>query len=375
MKCRMKIVLVHFQPPEYYPPLVNICKYLSKKINQSDVFLFTNSIDSELIADTTLKNFRNIFKFKADDTRIIRMFKAIYFNLYVAIQLFRLKPSTVLYFETSSAFPAFLYFLFYPGKARLFVHYHEYTSLQQYKQGMLLDRIWHFCETNFLYKKAYWISQTNKYRCEMFLKDYPFVDPKLLRALPNFPPQSWITNEYSVKQRMKTPPFRIIQIGSISMKHMYAKELFDWIEKMKGHFTLDIYTFSLQADIVTYLQELRCPFIQIKGSIPYSQIPNILGNYDIGVILYRANSENVIYCASNKLFEYLAGGLDVWVSKVMLGSADYIRFNDFPKVSFVDFESLDELDWEGLIDRENLSFAPSEYFMERIYCQLSEHFL
>ncbi|HTN05245.1 hypothetical protein [Agriterribacter sp.] len=371
----MKIALIHFQPPEYYPPIVNICNYLLKEIDQSEISLFTNSTNTELIANISLKKIYKIFKFQKNDKRIIRMVKAVYFNLYVTLQLFRLKPSTIFYFETSSSFPAFLYFLFYSKKTRLYIHYHEYTSLAQYKQGMLLDRVWHFFETRFLYRKAYWISQTNEYRRDLFSRDYKFVNPQLLKVLPNFPPEPWIVPLSAAKEKMQKAPYRIIQLGSISTKHMYAREFFNWIKEMNGLFMLDIYSFSTQPDVATYLEQLNCPFIQIKGSIAYAEIPGTLSDYDIGVVLYKAYSKNVVYCASNKLFEYLSGGLDVWVSSVMLGSAPYMRSGSYPKISFVDFENLASLDWKKLIDRDNLAYEPSDYYMERVYRQLTEHFI
>lgn len=369
----MKVALIHFQPPEYYPPLINVCEFLSKKFDRSSLSLFTNST-RELEPKDSIENTSRVICFNKRDRRFKRFIKVLYFNLFVTFQLFKTRPSTVLYFETSSSFPAFLYLLVFSRTTRLFIHYHEYTSLVQYKQGMVMDRIWHFFEIHFLYKKAYWISHTNHFRIKLFLGDYKKVNPQLMKELPNFPPQSWIVPSSIANERMRATPYRMVQLGSISTKHMYARELFDWVQKMNGLFLLDIYSFTTQPDVATYLQKLNSPYIQIKGSINYGEIPEVLLDYDIGVVLYKAHSENFIYNASNKVFEYLALGLDVWISKVMLGSAPYLRSDSYPKVSFVDFENLESLNWKELIDRDNLSYCPSPYYMELIYEQLTRHF-
>ncbi|MCC7526593.1 MAG: hypothetical protein IT250_17345 [Chitinophagaceae bacterium] len=341
-------------------------------MNGANLTLFTNSVN-ELKVDLPIEKSFRVIKLNKKDNRIRRFIKVVYFNLFVTFHLFRLRPASIFYFETTSSFPVFIYLLFYSSKARLLIHYHEYTSPDQYKQGMLLDRIWHFFEIKFLYKKASWISQTNRYRIDLFLRDYRFDNTQLLKVLPNFPPASWIVSSNGVKGRTKSAPYRIIQLGSISTRHMYAKELFDWIREMDGLFLLDIYSFNTQPDIILYLKKLNCSFIQIKGNIVYDEIPGILSGYDIGVVTYKATTENVIYCASNKLFEYLSAGLDVWVSKAMLGSAPYMRADCYPKVSFVDFENLSGLNWKELIDRENLSYKPSPYYMEMVYDQLLEY--
>lgn len=371
----MKLALVHFQPLEYYPPLLNISNYIADKFIDSDVRLYTNWSDTDLKARVGIKKVFRVTLLNKKDNKLTRLFKVLHFNCYVAYQLFLFRPTSIFYIETTSSFPVFLYMLIFPKRARLFIHYHEYTSRVQYKQGMLLDRIWHFFEKKFLYKKAFWISQTNSYRIDMFLRDHKDINPRLLKELPNYPPMSWIVDKSVASRKYKAEPYRIIQLGSISTKHMYAKEFFNWIQKMNGRFLLDIYTFNIQQDLLDYLDELKCPFIQQKGSINYAEIPVLLSDYDIGVILYKANSENVIYCASNKLFEYLSGSLDVWVTSAMLGSVPYLRSDCYPKVSFVDFSTLDQLNWEDLVNRKDLSYKTSPYYMENVYSQLVNHFV
>ena len=73
---------------------------------------------------------------------------------------------------------------------------------------------------------------------------------------------------------------------------------------------------------------------------------------DVGVVLYNGHIPNYIYNAPNKLFEYLACGLDVWFPDVMAGSMDYVNKNGFPKVLSIDFNNLNKFDLAAAIERQ-----------------------
>ena len=61
--------------------------------------------------------------------------------------------------------------------------------------------------------------------------------------------------------------------------------------------------------------------------------------YDIGLILYKATTDNYRYNASNKLFEYLALNLSVMYSDKMLGIKPY----EGGRVQAFDFSQLPDL--------------------------------
>lgn len=362
----MLLTIIHFQPVEIYPPAINLIGYCTQHLPEGEHCVFTNGYGAEL-PEYNVPGSR-IFRptvFKKKNSKIGRLAKVLWFNIYTTIRLFALRPRNILYVETSSALPVFLYCLFFRKSVRVFIHYHEYTSPAQYRGGMLFDKCWHFLEQRFLYTRSEWISQTNEFRNQLFLRDNPGVDPAKLKCLPNYPPASWVVKANNGK--LQSTPVKLVQLGSISTSHMYAKEFFNWIVEQEGRFVLDIYSLNIQPDILRLLKELNTPYIQYKGALSYEEIPEKLKTYDIGVVLYNAYSENVVYCASNKLFEYLALGLDVWVTKVMVGSEPYYRSNVYPKIVPVNYGELTSFNWQKAIDRQDLSFSPSPYVMEDVY--------
>lgn len=60
--------------------------------------------------------------------------------------------------------------------------------------------------------------------------------------------------------------------------------------------------------LIILIQVLFC----LDSGINYSDLPGVIRAYDVGVILYNGHIANYVFNAPNKLFEYLACGLDVW---------------------------------------------------------------
>ena len=59
--------------------------------------------------------------------------------------------------------------------------------------------------------------------------------------------------------------------------------------------------------------EGRCHY---RGVAPYGEASAILRGYDVGLVFYRPDSVNQIYCSPCKLFEYLSAGLAILGSDV-----------------------------------------------------------
>ena len=79
-------------------------------------------------------------------------------------------PHKIIFFESSSAGPVYWYLRTFGKSTELKIHYHEYTSPNEYEEGMRLVKLYHQYEKKFLYEKADWISQTNEDRVKMFLQ-------------------------------------------------------------------------------------------------------------------------------------------------------------------------------------------------------------
>lgn len=343
-----KIAVVHYQPLEYYPPVTNFLDVASKNENLKMRIWTTHNLKKRKVyvqeeVDCISRNKMP----NPQENAFTRLRKYMGFNLRCLIGLVFFKPDRILYFETYSVWPVYMYLRFFNKKAELFIHYHEYFNPQWYHEGMKILKVYHRWEINFLYKKALWISQTNKDRIQLFLEDYPKLDSSKMKILPNFPPGSWSHNSSKAKV---SQPLLTVYIGTLTLEHSYLKEYCQWVMSQNGKVIFDIYGFNYNAITLSFLKELDSPFIRFfEEGVDYKEIPLVLKNYDVGLILYTAQNENFKYNASNKLFEYLVCGLQVWYSDRMLGIQPYENLN----VVKVDFDNINDFEFQRVTETEN----------------------
>ncbi len=362
----IKIIIIHFQPLEYYPPIQNLVKYIENEFNLK-VITTGNSRNLNEFKSSKSQILRFIVIRKSDG-KITRFIKYLYFNLLSVIYIIKSKPGKLLYFETDSSFPCYIIKKYLFKKIPVYIHYHEYFDIAYYRKGMKLNLFYHNREF-FLYKKADWISHTNKYRLALFNKEHPYVNDSILKVLPNYPPKDWYTKIKRLNNEIAYP-IKLVYIGALSMISMYVEELFLWINKQEGKFLLDIYSSNIMNDVFDFLKKSKCSYIKYIGKLNYNNIPFTLEKYDVGIIFYKNYSLNVKFCASNKLFEYLACNLDVWFSSFIEGTYDYINVATYPKVIPVDFEKLEDFDYLKAIDRKNIKYKPYNFNCEDALAEL-----
>ncbi|MCF1190799.1 hypothetical protein LRR18_04310 [Mangrovimonas sp. AS39] len=342
-----KIAIVHYLPLEFYPPITNLLEIASKRDLKFKVWSTHNNKKRKVFGNTDNVNIvRNYFP-SVKEKGWIRLFKYFYFNLKCLMGLVFYSPDKVLYFESYSVWPVYWYLKICFKKPEIFIHYHEYCSKDWYKNGMKLVNFYHKYELETLYNLATWISQTNLDRVKLFLKDHPNIEPSKVKALPNYPPQKW-----SGFKRMKTSdklPIKVVYVGAISLKDTYIKEFCEWVVKQEGRVIFDIYSYNLHQNTLEYLKGVESNYINFfEHGIEYDQIPEIINGYHVGVILYKATTINYKYNAPNKLFEYLAVGLNVWYPKVMMGIHPF----GSSKVISLDFANLGGFQYEKEIELE-----------------------
>lgn len=360
------LAIVHYMPLEFYPPIINLLNHLSTKKDLSiSVFSTINNKKRKPYVNNNINVFRTGFPNNFESS-YVRLAKYWAFNLFTLFKLFIKKPNTILYYESYSAWPVYFYLKYFNSKCKLFIHYHEYSPPQWYKTGMRLVRWYHRLEKKHLFPKATWISQTNSDRLELFFGDFSFTNKNKLHVLPNYPPSSWA----KMSSQQKTQKFSIIYVGSLSLIDTYIKEFCEWVKKHPA-LLFDVYSFNYHKEAGEYLEKLNAPNIRFfnKG-VEYSQLPGLLKNYNIGAILYKASSLNYIYNAPNKLFEYLACGLDVWFPTEMKGCYNYVTKGTYPKVSMLDFQNLQNIEIQSLLNHKGLKHEPSSYFCEPVYEKL-----
>jgi hypothetical protein len=356
------LVIVHFSPVELYPPIQNLVLELEKQNSNFNIKLITTRNRSFDLIDFAGQSERvRIFRFAGigrNQPAIIRYINYLKFYGLALLSLIIVRPKRVLYFETISSLPVYLYKKFISRTTELFIHYHEYTSPEQY-QSIKLFGFQHRLEKR-LFSDAIWVSHTNMDRLERFKKDLLPVQVKNPFILPNYPSLKWKANP----QKMTHLPLKIVCVGALSLDTMYTEKFAHWVINQKGKVIWDIYSYNFTSDVSEFLNGLGTTFINLKPGVEYDKLPDILIGYSVGVILYTGHIPNIVYCAPNKLFEYLACGLDVWFPIEIKTAHDYTTKTTFPRVIPLDFELLDNFDPLVLTDKSGLSSQQSHYFCE-----------
>lgn len=361
-----EIIILHFSPIELYPPLQNLLcsfKQTSRTVKTNVLTTHTTFTGLKKI-DQKLDNIRIIRLATSGQNRsfIKRYWSYFFFNAASLIYLMIKRPRTILYYETISSYPVYLYKRFFNLKARIFIHYHEYTSPWEYNSGMKLNRFF-FKREKWLYAKAEWVSHTNDFRMQKFLSDIHPVKVPYPHLLPNYPPKNWST---SAKPSISLP-VKAIYIGALSLDTMFLKEFAEWLISQRGNIVLDIYSFNVTEEAKTYLYSLKPEWIKLMPGVNYSDLPVILKDYSLGIVLYKGHIPNYIYNAPNKLFEYQVCGLDVWFPDLMIGSLPFTTSGTYPKAIAIDFLKLPQYHLQDLIKLTDCVYNPISLSCEVIY--------
>jgi hypothetical protein len=345
-----KLAIIHFAPIEFYPPIQNLLNELERSCKEPVILITSSPTKGNLsIFKLTSRKIR-FFRFGISGAKLksyIRYWNYLLFYSACLVKLIRFKPKCVVYFETISSLPAYLYKRFFNANCQVLIHYHEYTTPLEYQDGMLLTRYFHQFE-KWLYPRACWVSHTNELRMEQFKRDIFPVYIKNVQIMPNYPPKRWKVNP---KQSLSRP-LKVVYVGALSLTTMYTKAFANWVVSQQGMVEWDIYSYNLTTDAKEFFVKLNNPHIKLRPGVDYDKIPAILKDYDIGIVIYNGHIANYIYNAPNKLFEYLACGLDVWFPHIMIGSLEFVSKKNFPKILSIDFGNLENFDLVNAIKRD-----------------------
>lgn len=361
----VKVLIIHFQPIEYYPPTHNFLKSLNSTQGVQAKVLTT--YNGKGIKPYSYENIRieRLSRVEGRSYRILRLFNIILYNLHAVLKILTSKVDIIYFFETWSIFPAFVGQKLLSNRVRLFGHFHEYTSSFQLTQNETLIFRFLYKLENKIVPKLHWVSHTNAHRMELYRKDIPNIPSSICKIQPNYPPASW--------QKVKHPesnvqtPIKLVYVGSLSTKNMYLKEVVTWVENNNGKIMLDLYSINLNQDVQQFLTENDIKHTTLKPRVLYDELPEVLSRYDIGIVIYNGGNLNYVYNAPNKLFEYHVCGLDVWFSSDLKTSFDYKTKDTYPKIIDVDFKNLNELDLEKTINRQNLKYKIYDFSFEQVY--------
>jgi hypothetical protein len=257
------------------------------------------------------------------------------------------------------------------GKPRVFVHYHEYVSPEEYMNGMKLVRYFHLLERN-LYPLCEWVSHTNEKRLSLFEYDENLAPGRRHHVLPNYPPKGW----KNLPHKHIEYPLRVVYVGALSNETMYVREFADWVKAQNGLVIWHIYSSNADQATIDLIQSYEDSIIQLKEAVNYYQLPEVLLKYQLGVILYRGHIPNYVYNAPNKLFEYLTCGLDVCFPSVMSGCYPYVERSSAPLVFPVDFDQLENFKLDAVFEGRTVNSSRDvRFYAENIYQKLVDALL
>ena len=366
-RTKRKVVIIHFQPLERFPPVLNLLNYFGDN-NELDLTVISTLNNEE----KSLKSFThpNIRIIRTPGIRPGSLFRLInYCRFYLGSLWFLLniKPHIVLYYETLSSWPVLIYKKVRKKKLKVFLHCHEYTSPENYNDMWLVKQM-HKMETR-MYPSFSWISHTNEVRLEKFKEDHFLnkMDKSVFHLMPNYPPRKWSLFQTEFGSGSKT---RLVFAGSLGYDNMYLKEIVDWVILNKEFVSVDFYSYNVDDKARNYFDSLETDCIQFYGGCDYNDLPGILQNYDVGLVLYKPYNFNHINGISNKVYEYLACGLDVWFPTDNTYMLSILRKKEWPKILALDFSHLNDFDLIKAVNRQRLNEAENLNFAENVYSEI-----
>lgn len=356
------LTIIHYLPISHYPPTMNLVDTIE---NSVDIQIVSTRPDKgKLIYAPQKAALYTPVVCKDADSSIVRLLKYFWFSFFSLIKLLTKKTNTVMYYESISAFPIYIYKRYINKNANVYIHYHEYSTEDEYNApGRKLFAMNHRIERKWLYAHSHWISHTNNKRVELFLEDCPMADRKYVHVLPNYPPKSW----WCKSKRHDGDVCKCVYVGSLSLKDTFVMEFCEWVEGQKGRVTFDVYSFNFHQETLDAINALNCPFISFhKEGVKYAQIPELLAKYDVGVLLYKATSANFQWNETNKFYEYLICGLDVWYPKEMLLLHDMDKSVFDPEIKEMNFS--DMFSFGVTIKKSTVDNTHYHWYAEDVYC-------
>jgi hypothetical protein len=326
---KVNVVVVHFQPLEGYPPVMNVIQSL-----------VTENISVAILSTGSMKNWFNpngvrVFRLGSYLGNSIKRYVCyLKFNFLGFWKLLKLTPSCVICYETGSIGLVYLYKLLKP-KTAVFLHHHEYESVSEKESLSGYQKILGKLESK-LFKDLNWLSHTNADRLEMFKSDNAISETKKLHIFPNYPSTQW-ADKAILKNKNNSNIHKLVYVGSLGINTTYITEVISWVVSQNGKATLTIFSQNLE-NLVTELINTADPaHVILKPSISYFELPEVICQFDVGLVLYNGHIPNFRLNVPNKVNEYLACGLNVWYSDVLATTQSFANENpDYPLFA-VDF--------------------------------------
>ncbi len=253
-------------------------------------------------------------------------------------KLLKFKPKAILIYESYSVLPVFLYSILF-HKVNILIHYHEFVSKAEMQSASWYSKFLFFLERR-LISKAIWVSQTNIDRKRKFQELFPGLNENQLRVFPNYPSNNWVETAKNRKTE-SSEIVKFVHVGSLGIETTFISEFVEWIQTQNGRATLTVVSQNLEQAVRDLID--KNPWVTLIGNVPYRELPYINCVANIGVVLYKGHIPNFVYNVPNKVNEYLACGLNVWYSNVLISTHKFSAENPKYPLYSVDFSKGNQL--------------------------------
>lgn len=380
----IRIGIVHHLAFEFYPPAENLLTYLSQQPSVHTLLITTPADDGgEKVAqeaESRKVGNSSVLRLPGPNRRnrsLARFWKTLVWHMRAAAALYSHRPDLVLAVETHSALAVWFYRVLFRGRAQLVIQHYEYTSQPEYHRvGNRLLRLNRFFEQR-LFSFARRVTQTNPDRLRLFQAENPALHADQLAVWPNYPPAAWAASVAPVFPHDPGGRLRLVFVGAVSLRDTWIGPLAEWIScSGQKHCTLDVYASRCDEETAEFLRRCEGPHLRVhSGGVAYRTLPQLLRKYDVGLILYRGNTLNFVWNETNKLFEYLSCGLDVWFPDCMKSVARRARSDVAPRILETDFATLSELDLSARSNRSHLTWKPWTTGCDDVFAEILGPFL
>jgi hypothetical protein len=324
----VKIAYIHQLPLEIYPPAANALAILSRQ-DGSEVRVWSSKEWKGMAPYARAGVVVNRPEFPGPQCgSVARLAGFVRWHLRVARDLAGWRPDVILSIEPHSALAVWMYYRVFGGKARLFIHHHEYYAPGDFlKPGSRTSRICHHFEKTDLFARAEWVSQTNATRLRLLMADCAVVTAGKGRLWPNHPPGEWV-NRARVALETQAPraasPLRLVCVGSLSFEDTFIREVAEWVAAHSAEVSLHVCGHNVRPDVWHWLAGLTASNITCQpGGCDYADLPELLVRFDVALVLYKGNTLNFVHNVPNKAVEAVVCGLAVWYPPEMEGMRDF----------------------------------------------------
>lgn len=289
-----KALILHFNSIERYPPAANVAAHL-KSIGM-DVKVVSTAVGNTPASRGVL-------------TKLKLTWESVKFHFAAMVALTFDSFDLVVAYEHLSILP-----IHWTRKSnlspRLWLHFHEYTSTSEIAcAGAFSSLCWKHVPQ--VVRRSDFTSHTNEWRLNQFRIDMGLnaLTDERFGCIPNTPPQAWLdrTPEHWNSPPPTKRPVRLVYHGALHPDTTYIERLCELLDEGNGDLSLDIFSSDT-------IDDISSAHMNVHPSVPYMDLPVVLTEFDLALIIYRGIIPNYQFNQPNKLWEYLGCKLPVVVS-------------------------------------------------------------